>query len=157
GNQFFDKDVVEKIVSNLLSNAIKYTPKGEKIEFHSNVKNENLHLKISNSGTHLKKQDLPKLFERFYQKSDQQQGFGIGLALIKELIDLYKGKIETSIENEVLSFQVSLPLKPDETENLVITKEEPPKETTVGQETEIDPNIELPVLLIADDNAEIRS
>src|SRR5690606_41943710 len=156
GNQFFDKDVIEKIVSNLLSNAVKYTPKGEKIEFHSNVKNENLHLKISNSGTHLKKQDLPKLFERFYQKSDQQQGFGIGLALIKELIDLYKGKVETSIENDVLSFQVSLPLKPDETENLVITKEEP--QTIISQSIEINQEEgELPVLLIADDNAEIRS
>lgn len=154
-NHFFDKDVIEKIVSNLLSNAVKYTPKGEKIEFKSKVKNENLHLKISNSGTNLKKQDLPKLFERFYQKSDQQQGFGIGLALIKELIDLYKGKIETSIENEVLSFQVSIPLKPNETENLVITKEEP--QTIISQSPEANQDEELPVLLIADDNAEIRS
>jgi len=154
-NHFFDKDVIEKIVSNLLSNAEKYTPKGEKIEFHSNVENENLMITISNSGTNLKKQDLPKLFERFYQKSDQQQGFGIGLALIKELIDLYKGKIETSIENEVLSFQVSIPLKPNETENIVITKEEP--QTIISQSTETDQDEELPVLLIADDNVEIRN
>src|SRR5690606_22191494 len=91
----YDKDVIEKIITNLLSNAVKYTPENNEVHFSSNIKNEILNFKVSNSGSSLKTKDLPKLFERFHQTDEENEGFGIGLALIKELVDLYKGKIET--------------------------------------------------------------
>jgi signal transduction histidine kinase/DNA-binding response OmpR family regulator len=151
-NHYLDKDVVEKIVTNLLSNAFIYSPENEQIRFSSSVENENLKLIISNTGSTLKKENISKLFERFYQEKENQKGVGIGLALVKELVELYNGKIETSVENGVLSFIVLLPL--EKATNAVIVSnhfQEPIIETSVNDQNE------LPILLIVDDNQEIRS
>ena len=152
-NNGFDKDVIEKIVTNLVSNAFKYAPENESINFTSLVENSILKLEVSNTGSDIKKEDLSKLFERFYQKNETQQGVGIGLALVKELVDLYKGTIVTSLENGELSFVVSLPLS-IANENAVII---PSKETTSTIKNSATSETELPILLIIDDNAEIRS
>src|SRR5690606_4890131 len=155
GKYSYDKDVIEKIVTNLLSNAVKYSPENEEVNFYSMIENENLKIKVSNSGTNLKNKDLPKLFERFHQTDEKNEGFGIGLALIKELVDLYKGKIETNLNDDVLTFSISLPLTQSESENIVIQKDiDKPEEIP---QTEQETNGEQAVLLIVDDNAEIRS
>ena len=152
-NNSFDKDVIEKIVTNLVSNAFKYAPEKETISFTSSLENSILQLKVSNTGSDVKKEDLPKLFERFYQKNETQQGVGIGLALVKELVDLYQGTITTSVENGTLSFVVNLPLGAAN-ENAVVI---PAKVSTPISENSIDKETELPILLVVDDNAEIRS
>ena len=152
-NNAFDKDVIEKIVTNLVTNAFKYSPQNESISFHSTVENSNLKLIISNTGSDVKKEDLPKLFERFYQKNELKQGVGIGLALVKELVELYKGTIATSLENDELSFIVNLPLAVANENAVVIPSKlaSPTIENSMVSETE------LPILLIVDDNVEIRS
>ena len=151
-NHHFDKDVIEKIATNLLSNAIKYTPENEKIEFSSSIADNQLRLVVSNSGSTIKKEEVSKLFERFYQKNETQQGVGIGLALVKELVDLYKGTITTTLENGQLSFMVNVPLtEAHENAVLIPTKEATPVAENIINETE------LPIVLIVDDNAEIRS
>jgi len=155
GKFSYDKDVIEKIVTNLLSNAVKYTPENNKVNFSSNIKNETLTITVSNSGTNLKSKNIPKLFERFHQSDEQNEGFGIGLALIKELVDLYKGKIETTVKDGILSFLVSLPLTQNESENIVIQKNTDKIEEIPQNEPEI--NGERLVLLIVDDNTEIRN
>lgn len=151
-NHFFDKDVIQKIVSNLLSNALKYTPENHSIHFTSSFEKDSLLLSVSNSGVKLKKEELPKLFERFYQKTDAQNGVGIGLALIKELVDLYQGNISTLLDNDKLTFNISLPLTVSKDENILIATEQL-QLTKNSSETDE----ELPILLIVDDNAEIRS
>jgi signal transduction histidine kinase/DNA-binding response OmpR family regulator len=153
-NHSFDKDVIEKIVTNLVSNAFKYSPSKETIHFRSSVSETNLKMIVSNSGSDIKKEELPKLFERFYQKNESQQGVGIGLALVKELVDLYKGTIEASLENGELLFIVHLPLLISNENAVVIpSKNENSKTENNLSSTEN----ELPILLIVDDNAEIRS
>lgn len=152
-NSAFDKDVIEKIVTNLISNAFKYSPQNESISFRSSVENSNLKLIVSNTGSDVKKEDLPKLFERFYQKNELKQGVGIGLALVKELVDLYHGTISTTIENEELSFIVTLPLAVAN-ENAVVI---PAKVENITIENAIPNDAEIPVLLIVDDNHEIRA
>lgn len=149
----YDKDVIEKICTNLLSNAFKYTSINEKIHFHSKIENETILLQVSNSGTNLKTEDLPKLFERFYQENNTNQGVGIGLALVKELVNLYEGKIETSIENNSLNFIVTLPLLTENNNALVINETHELSKI----EDKMDRNTELPLLLLVDDNSEIRS
>ncbi len=151
-NKAFDKDVIEKIVTNLVSNAFKYTTQNQEIVFAASIIGSNLKLVISNTGSEVKKEDLPKLFERFYQKNDAQQGVGIGLALVKELVDLYKGTIETKLENNELAFIVNLPLSVTN-ENAVVI---PTKLESAIVENEKLSESELPILLIVDDNAEIR-
>lgn len=162
-NHSFDKDVIEKIVANLLSNALKYTPEGHEISFVSDIENaspagehKNLKIRVSNSGSTLKKSDLPKLFERFYQKNEEQQGFGIGLAVIKELVELYKGKIDISLDNDILNFEISLPLTQNETGSIVVHSDKNAI-SPESQHTETEAGDELPVLLVVDDNAEIRN
>jgi signal transduction histidine kinase/DNA-binding response OmpR family regulator len=142
-NYSIDKDVVEKITTNLLSNALKYTAENEKISFDSTIDNNQLKLIVSNSGTTIKKEEVSKLFERFYQKKENQQGIGIGLALVKELVELYNGTIETKIENGILSFVVTLPIQ-SATRN------------TIENEEIIIDSKELPILLVVDDNQDIR-
>jgi signal transduction histidine kinase/DNA-binding response OmpR family regulator len=149
----FDRDVIEKIVTNLVSNAFKYSPQNESISFRSSVENSNLQLIVSNTGSDVKKEDLPKLFERFYQKNELKQGVGIGLALVKELVDLYDGTISTAIENGELSFILTLPLAVSN-ENAVVI---PAKAENTTIENSIPNDTEIPVLLIVDDNPEIRA
>jgi YesN/AraC family two-component response regulator len=143
----FDSDVLEKILSNLLSNALKYTPENQKISFSSIIKEEKLQLKISNYSV-IDKKDLPKIFERYTQLNENKQGVGIGLSLIKELVDLYQGTIETKIENNIITFEVQLPLP-----EVQITIE--PQNITQNDDT-IDFYSDKPVLLIVDDNEDIR-
>lgn len=151
-NHHFDKDVIEKIVTNLLSNAIKYTAIDEKVSFDSKIENNQLQLVVSNTGSEIKKEELPKLFERFYQKKENQQGVGIGLALVKELVELYKGKIDANVENGILSFTVSLPLE-KANENAIVVTKEIPKAIISDAHTN---DTELPILLIVDDNQDVR-
>ena len=151
-NHFFDKDVIEKITTNLLSNAFKYTPKNENIHLNALIENETLTITISNTGSQLIKEDLAHLFERFYQKKETNLGFGIGLALVKELVSLYKGSIETELENGKLSFIVRLPLDKNN-ENAILLDQKNDKKTI---ENKIETNSELPIVLIVDDNKDIR-
>ena len=152
-NDFIDKDVIEKIVTNLLSNALKYTNQNETINFNSSVVDNQLILMVSNSGSTIKKEDLPKLFERFYQNNANKQGVGIGLALVKELVELYKGKIETNVKNGILSFSIALPLEKSNENAILVTKQ---KQENI-EEINLESDSELPILLLVDDNAEIRS
>jgi len=112
---WFDKDKLEKIINNLLSNAFKFTPENNKITFSASFIDNHVQIIIKDSGIGIPKDKLPYLFERFYQvdSSDtrEQEGTGIGLALVNELVQIYGGKIEVSSEvNEGTTFTVSLPV-----------------------------------------------
>lgn len=151
-NHHFDKDVIEKIVTNLLSNAIKYTNENEGVNFQSKIENNQLQLVVSNSGSKIKKEEINKLFERFYQKKENHQGVGIGLALVKELVELYNGKIETTVENGLLIFTVLLPLEKSNSNAIVVSKE-----TTHSLNDQNTNESELPILLLVDDNQDVRT
>lgn len=94
---FLDKDKFQKIVNNLLSNAFKFTPKKGKISVQLIDQNSCLLLKVKDSGRGISPEDLPKVFDRFFQTQMPNQvvkgGTGIGLALCKEFSNLFKGKI----------------------------------------------------------------
>lgn len=111
---YVDKDMWEKIVLNLLSNAFKFTLKGE-IKISQYVHTNRLELKVSDTGVGIPKDELSKLFQRFHRVQGthgrSHEGSGIGLALVKELVELHGGQI--SVESEVgvgTTFCVSIPL-----------------------------------------------
>ncbi len=115
----FDKDALEKITGNLLSNAIKYTQSGKQlgiiintIEFENHLQ---LEISVWDTGTGISKPDQQKIFERFYRSSStlkNTKGTGIGLSLVKDLVDVYNGKINLQSElNKGSTFTVSLQLK----------------------------------------------
>lgn len=95
---YFDEDIFEKILYNLLSNAFKFTSEGGNITVGISMADNNLlALKVEDSGMGIPADKLSFIFDRFYQADDshkkQYEGTGIGLALVKELVELHQGKI----------------------------------------------------------------
>ena len=120
----FDMDKLDKILFNLLSNAIKFTPQGGKVIFTIEIKKPSnpasnrkiLEIKVQDSGIGIAKNEQEKIFQRFYKVEHpakaSHQGNGIGLSLVKEYVELYKGTIAVeSTPGEGSSFILSLPLK----------------------------------------------
>jgi signal transduction histidine kinase/AraC-like DNA-binding protein len=103
---YVDKDKLEKIVSNLLSNAFKFTAVGGKIAVKAiqipgvEEKNSILEIHVSDTGLGIGKEHLSHIFDRYYQadKKRRQTGTGIGLALVKELVELHHGHITAESE-----------------------------------------------------------
>jgi signal transduction histidine kinase/DNA-binding response OmpR family regulator len=109
---FFDKDKLEKIVTNLLGNAFKYTPEKGSVSLNVECDEGRIRLEVEDSGPGISKKDLTKVFDRFYQvEGTEDKGTGIGLALVKELVDLYRGQISVNSEpGKGTRFKVSLPV-----------------------------------------------
>ena len=124
---YFDKDVFEKIFYNLLSNALKFTKPGGKVAVNisypillpDNKENNNfINISITDSGIGISKSDLQNLFNKFFTAYNNnnltEQGSGIGLALVKELVELHKGKIFVQSRlNEGSEFSVFIPYGKD--------------------------------------------
>ncbi|MCB0456639.1 MAG: response regulator [Flavobacteriaceae bacterium] len=168
-NTYFDKDKLEKILVNLLSNALKFTPEHGEVSVHVEDSNNALKIRISDTGRGLSKEEINHIFNRFYQtETTQDQGTGIGLALVKELVELYHGQISVdSMEGHGTTFKVILPyqstdFRPDEivthisnstaeisNPTLVFSDNETPDETA-GEV------LDAPLLLIVEDNPDLR-
>ena len=162
---WYDKDAVEKITVNLLSNAIKYTPENGTVNCEAYVEDNKLFLVVKNSGKGLTEFELNHVFGRFYQTNEQNQGSGIGLALVRELVELHKGKIEaTSTPNEETIFRLSLSIDKNSFKNesiITTSKNNAQTEIPLYTNTSIENDDEftdsdLPILLIVEDNHDLR-
>ena len=112
---YVDEDKIDKILSNILSNALKFTPNGGSVKVNVCIKGKAVEISISDNGIGIPREQLDKIFDRFYQVdnklSKEYEGTGVGLALTKELVELYKGKIIVeSEEGKGSVFKVILPL-----------------------------------------------
>ncbi len=110
-----DVDMWEKIVLNLISNAFKYTEKG-RIQVELATQGENILFKVSDTGIGISEENQSKIFERFYRVNNgggrSQEGTGIGLSLVKELVLLHQGNITITSElGKGSTFTVAIPLK----------------------------------------------
>ena len=115
---FFDKDHLEKVVFNLLSNAFKFTPENGKIILHiAQIENE-VKLQVIDNGKGISESNINQLFTKFFQVYNDEvanSGYGIGLALSKNIVELHKGTISVTSntadpENRKTTFTVVLPL-----------------------------------------------
>ncbi len=116
----YDETKLQHILINLLSNAIKFTPEYGSVKVTAAQVLDNdrpfLELIVSDTGKGIPKDKLPNIFNRFYQVDDsatrQGEGSGIGLALVKELVQLLEGQIKVdSEENKGTTFLVMLPIR----------------------------------------------
>lgn len=160
-----DAEKIERVFFNLMSNAFKYTPDNGSIKFSCGLDGDNLLFSIEDTGQGIGADDINNIFDRFYQVDKiHPNGSGIGLSLAKAFVELHGGSIAVeSILGVDSKFTVTLPVvhveecMPADTDNL-ITKadvnaeldrlEEVDRTTTAGTE--------LPLLLVIDDNADIR-
>lgn len=111
---YFDPDAIERIVLNLLSNAIKYTPSGGCIFVNIQSIEDGVVISIKDTGAGIDEEKIDVIFERFKQVDElltrRHEGSGIGLSLVKSLIQMHGGSIEVySEENKGTEFVVVLP------------------------------------------------
>lgn len=168
-----DKEKLARIVFNLLSNALKYTPAGGFIHVSLTDEGERLRIEVKDSGKGIDKEELTKVFERFFQAKGAASGTGIGLALVKSFVELHHGEVR--VESELGKGTCFIVLLPRQQEGFV---EEPQSEAADKSSSFCDDGSlqyiddgerhggklqqiisehgEKPTILIIDDNNDIR-
>lgn len=118
----FDGHKINQVITNLLSNAIKFTPDNGRVFIRTRTDDQNIIIEVEDTGMGIPKEDLPRIFERFYRvkrPGKEIKGTGLGLAIVNKIILMHHGKVE--IESEVdhgTKFRVFLPMS----DNAVIAK-----------------------------------
>jgi signal transduction histidine kinase len=123
---FMDAKRMDQVFTNLLSNAVKYAPHGPQIEVEARAVGSEVVVSVRDSGLGIPKNEIPKLFEKFFRASTSTgiPGTGIGLHLVKHLVELHHGRITVdSTEGEGTTFTVALPLLKSNSPSDVITAE----------------------------------
>ncbi|WP_373057959.1 two-component regulator propeller domain-containing protein [Zunongwangia sp. H14] len=168
---WFDANQMEKVLYNLLSNALKFTPEGGCIKMAISISESHVELKVSDTGIGIGQKQKDKIFQRFYQakKSGEysDSGFGLGLSISKEIVDLHKGALFVESKKGIGStFFLKLPLGSKHFGEDQIKKNLPTKDK--HREHILEEEISLPVkkvdlsilkgetLMIVEDNAEVR-
>ena len=111
-----DPDKIERIMLNLLSNSVKFTPQGGSIYVNIYDKDDNIRIVVEDTGIGIPENMRQSIFERFVQVdrsiSRNQEGSGIGLSLVKSLVDMHRGTISLeSEEGKGSKFTIELPKK----------------------------------------------
>ncbi len=166
-NCSFYADALERIVYNLVSNALKFTEPGGKVDVSISANRENLILVVNDSGIGIPADDLPQIFDRFYQVEQHARrvqgaadtGTGIGLAMVKELIDQMGGTIEVQSSTSSptgTSFMLLLPYTAD-ADGEGPTGERPAVEAQVGEGLagDPDPSEDRMQILLVEDSPEL--
>ncbi|MEH3114849.1 PAS domain-containing sensor histidine kinase [Pedobacter terrae] len=112
---YADKDKIASVISNLISNAVKYSDLNSTVLIQSEISENEVHVSVTDHGIGIEPHDLEKLFDRFFRVSSQQtktiSGFGIGLYLSAEIINLHQGRIWAESDYGVgSSFHFCVPL-----------------------------------------------
>jgi len=166
GEVWYDEDIIEKIATNLLSNALKYSPKNGVCIFSIESKGDFVNMHIKNTALNASQLQLEKLFTRFYQYDQYSEGMGVGLSLVKELVKVYGGTIEASLEGgEILYFMVKLPIIRSAFEVDAIREIKDNSKCIDIKSGILDIDYEasegikeaLPILLIVEDHKEVRT
>lgn len=164
-----DQDKIERICYNLLSNALKYTSEGGEISLMAKEEGGRVMISVADNGCGISSDELPYIFDRFYQAKNAGRGTGIGLAIVKAFTELHHGEVSaTSVEGKGSTFTIHIPVRQKgEVTNQPTEKIEQLVEPSSAQEVpnqarHIDELIQpyqtdKPEVLIIDDNIDIRT
>jgi PAS domain S-box-containing protein len=106
-----DPDRLHQIVGNLIANAVKFTPEGGRVEVRVERADPNVEITVADTGLGMSPELLPHVFDRFRQAAGTTHGLGLGLAIVRHLVDLHGGHVRADSPGLGLgsSFKVSLP------------------------------------------------
>lgn len=164
-----DQDKIERICYNLLSNALKYTSEGGEITLMAKEEDGRVMISVADNGCGISSDELPYIFDRFYQAKNAGRGTGIGLAIVKAFTELHHGEVSaTSIEGKGSTFTIHIPVRQkgevtnQPTEKIEQLVEPSSAEEVPNQARHIDELIQpyqtdKPEVLIIDDNIDIRT
>lgn len=115
---YLDADArrLEQVFVNLLTNASKFSPKHGDIRVRATVAQQQVEVRVTDAGAGIAPEVLPHVFELFYRGDHQQHGLGIGLAIVRQLVQLHGGTVVAQSEGvgKGCAFVVALPLAPDQ-------------------------------------------
>lgn len=168
-----DRMFIERILINLLSNAFKFTPDSGNIKLSLNEQADRLVIKVQDNGRGISEEDKLRIFERFYKVDESRPGTGIGLAIVKRLVELHRGTIDlTSLPEKGTEFTILLPAKLQtysrqelKSEDSILSQIPGTDPTLYLEESEAqlsdvdieqEDNDKQETLLIVEDNAEIK-
>jgi signal transduction histidine kinase len=114
---YWDEDRINEVLGNLLSNAFKFTPRGGKVALTVNAQENKVRITITDTGVGISPEQLPHIFDKFFQADNQAQaatkGTGLGLAIAKEIVETHGGQVTVeSRVGEGTTFVVTLPAEP---------------------------------------------
>lgn len=157
----YDPDRLQQIIHNLISNALKFTAIGGAVTVTVNRQGSAmLTISVEDNGGGIPKEDLPKIFERFYQAKNQLAantgGTGIGLSFVKELLKSMGGSITVdSVEGKGSTFTVSLPVFPNAGLPINAAQQLLQNESYLNGDKTAAAEDGLPLLLIIEDNPDV--
>lgn len=155
-----DKEALTKVLSNLLTNANKYTQSMIEVHFQEHPERQTFSIEVKDNGKGMNEEELKKIFKPFYQASENKPGTGIGLSIVKGIVEAHHGQVNvTSQPGKGSSFIITLPRKQ---ENLVTEEEEnqatnPIPEDIIPEQNDTAATSQkvLPIMLIVDDNEDM--
>ncbi|MCQ2224646.1 MAG: response regulator [Paludibacteraceae bacterium] len=166
---WMDRDKIDTIIFNLLSNAFKFTPDGNAVSVRTYVENGEGAIEVADKGCGMPKEKLPTIFERYTTLQNfsltKQSGTGIGLSLVKEIVELHKASVLVESEPNV-GTTFTIKLRPgvnhfDNTVDIVISDETQEKEEANTSANSLNnvptSNDGLATLLIVEDNEQLRT
>ena len=153
----FDRDKIHRVLYNLLGNAFKFTPQGGVVEAQSGLmeNGKTFFFEVRDNGCGIAAEDLPKVFDRYFQAKDGtvEGGSGIGLYLVKTYIEMHGGHVEVnSKKGEGSTFRIYLPTN---LEKETVPRKNPAENALVPIPTSSGEDVRK-CLLVAEDNAELR-
>ncbi len=162
---WFYPDAVERIVYNLVSNALKFTAPGGQVALAITEQEGNLRLSVTDTGTGIPEENIPYIFDRYYQAGDatglsketSDKGTGIGLAMVKELVKQMEGSIE--VDSRIIpptgtSFVLLLPYRIVEPASAVVI---PGNNIPDSPSAAENPGTATPQILLVEDNQALAS
>jgi len=158
----FDAEKMRQILTNLISNALKFSPEDSELKINVDaLNNSTLQIEIIDEGYGISEDELPFIFDRFFQVENNEhkisQGTGIGLALTKELVELFKGSIEVKSRlGSGTTFTIKLSVTNNaEKENLNLSDNQITLGTVVPQLNDVISDDDSNTVLIVEDNADM--
>ena len=108
---FANEELLKEVWINLIDNAVKFSPEHGCVNIRIEEEHQNYRITVSNRGEKITEENRKKLFHKFYQadESHATQGYGIGLVIVKRVVELHEGKVAVECKEDMVSFIVELP------------------------------------------------